>query len=234
MIDRAVILLLAGSAFFGSVVFIELSSDASDTIVNLPVSARHEPGERPRVQSQRIDDFLTTILSRPLFSPTRQPAAPDNPDQPAAHGLTDVRLSGIVIEPGRHLAIFAMPGAKPTARSEGETLNDWRVDRISLGEVVLSGPEGSTTMRPKIDASLARLAPAPLRPAPGRPQAAAPAAPPVAPATAAPSTQPAVSGLAGPVPPGVAPRKPVSTPAATRRGTPMSPLRPPGTLGNRP
>jgi hypothetical protein len=224
MIDRAVILLLAGSAFFGSVVFVELSSDASDAVANPPVSARPEPGAPPRVQGPRIDDLLATVLSRPLFSPTRQPAAHDNPDQSTGLGLTDVRLSGIVIEPGRRLAIFAIPGAKPAVRGEGETVNDWRVDRITLREVVLSGPTGSTTMEPKIDATLVQRVPAPPRPAPGQPQAAAPAAAAVSP----PGARPRAPGLSAPASLGTASQKPGSTPAATRPGAPMSPLRPPG------
>src|SRR5229473_1475370 len=154
MIDRTVILLLAGSAFFGSVLLVEMSPDASDASASPPISTRREPGSPPRAQGPRVDDLLTTVLSRPLFSPTRQPTAGQNPDQTAGLGLSDVRLTGIIIEPERRLAIFAMPGAKPTVRSEGETINDWRVDRITLREVVLSGPSGSTTMEPKIDASL--------------------------------------------------------------------------------
>jgi hypothetical protein len=228
MIDRAVILLLAGSAFFGSVVFVELSSDASDVVANPPASARPEPGAPPRVQGRRIDDLLATVLSRPLFSPTRQPAAHENPDQSTGLGLTDVRLSGIVIEPGHRLAIFAIPGAKPAVRGEGETVNDWRVDRITLREVVLSGPTGSTTMEPKIDTSLVQRAPAPPRPAPGQPQAAAAAAPPAAAPGTAPGARPRAPGLSAPASPGTAPQKPASTPAAARPGTPMSPLRPPG------
>jgi hypothetical protein len=231
MIDRAVILLLAGSAFFGSVVFVELSPDASDASAGPPVSTRPEPGAPPRAQGPRVDDLLTTVLSRPLFSPTRQPATRQNSDQTAGTGLTDVRLSGIVIERGRRLAIFAIPGAKPAVRGEGETVNDWRVDRITLREVVLSGPAGSTTMEPKIDASLVRPAPtAPPRPAPGQPQAAAPAAPPAA---APPAVRPRAPGVTAPAAPGAAPQKPATTPAAARPGTPMSPLRPPGSPGER-
>jgi hypothetical protein len=228
MIDRAVILLLAGSAFFGGVVFVELSSDATDASANLPVSIRPEPAAPPRAQGPRVDDLLTTVLSRPLFSPTRQPAARENPDQPTGLGLADVRLSGIVIEPGRHLAIFAMPGAKPTVRSEGEMVNDWRVDRITMREVVLSGPSGSTTLQPKIDASLVRPAPAPPRPAQGQPQAAAAGALPAKAPAAAPAARPKGPGLAVPAPSGAVPQKPTSIPAVTGPGTPMSPLRSPG------
>jgi hypothetical protein len=216
MIDRSVVLLFAGSALFGSVIFVELWSDDTGASAKRPVAMRPEPDAPSRVPGPRVDELLATVLSRPLFSPTRQPAARANSDQPSGPGLKDVRLTGIVIEPGRRLAIFAMPGAKPMVRREGETLNDWRIDSITLGEVVLSGPAGSATLQPTIDASLGRQVALPPRPAQRPPQGAAP----------------------GPQPTGVAPRpgsataagppKSRSVPSAQAPGTPMSPLRPPG------
>ncbi len=227
MIDRIVILLLAGSALFGSAIFVQLWSDDTGASTSVPVATRPERGAPPRAQGPRVDDLVTTVLSRPLFSPTRQPAARENPDQPTGLGLTDVRLTGIVIEPGRHLAIFAMPGAKAVVRVEGETVNNWRVDSITLGEVVLSGPAGSTALQPKIDASLVRRAPAPPRSAQGPPQGVAPGAPPAtAPAGATPLTRQKGPGIAAPAPPGTAPLKPASNPRVTPPGTPMTPRMP--------
>src|SRR5207237_272487 len=155
--------------------FAELWSDDTGAFVKLPVATRSEPDAPSRVQGPRADELLATVLGRPLFSPTRQPVARANSDQPSGPGLTEVRLTGIVIEPGRHLAIFAMPGSKAMIRGEGETVNDWRVDSISLGEVVLSGPAGSATLQPKIDASLGRPGGAPPRPAQTPPRGAIPA-----------------------------------------------------------
>jgi len=222
MINRVVMLLLAGSALFGSVIFVELRSDDTGASVKLPVATRPGPDAPSRVQGPRADELLARVLGRPLFSPTRQPVARTNSDQPSGPGLTEVRLTGIVIEPSRHLAIFAMPGAKAMIRGEGETVNDWRVDSISLGEVVLSGPAGSTTLQPKIDAGLGRPGIAPQRTAQTPPKGAVPA-----------PQSTAVMPRPGTVPPAAAPSKSRSVPAVQPRGTPMSPLRPSDSPGER-
>src|SRR6266851_3176216 len=175
MINRVLVLLIAGCVFFGSVMVIELRSDDAGASASEPVARRAEPATPSRAPGPRVDDLLVTILTRPLFSATRH-----------------------------HLAIFAVPDAKPMVRSEGEMINDWRLESIAPGEVVLSGPAGTTTLQPKIDASLARRVVAPPRPTPSPPQVAA-------------------SG-----PPIAGPPKPRSVPAVQSPGTPMSPLRPQG------
>jgi len=119
-----------------------------------------------------------------LFSATRRPAERAGPDRPADPELTNVRLTGIVIERDRHTAIFAVPGAKPMVRSEGETVNDWHLDSIAPREVTLTGPAGTTTLEPKPDPTLVRPAP----PAQAAPPPASASRPP------APAAQPAVAG----------------------------------------
>lgn len=228
MIDRGLALLLAGCALFGAVIVVELTSDDDAGSASAPIARRPETGTEPRAQGPRVDELLTTILDRPLFSPTRQPAARKSPDQPADFDLADVRLTGIVVEPGRHLAIFAVVGAKPIVRSEGETMNDWRVESITPGEVVLSGPAGRMTLQPKIDASLVRR-PGPPRPGQAQPAAAAP------PATGQVGVilpaQSRTPGIAAPTLPGLAPLKPASMPAIAPPGTPVPPVRVPGAAG---
>jgi hypothetical protein len=211
MIDRVLVLLLAGCAVFGSVILVELTSQDAGGSATVPAATRAEPAIPPRVQGPRVDDLLATILSRPLFSPTRQPAGRASPDQPAGLDLAAVRLTGIVVEPERHLAIFAVPGAKPMVRSEGEMMQDWRLDSITPREVVLSGPAGTRTLQPKTDTTLARPVVTPPRLAP---------APPPAP--------PAGPGIAPPHPPGAAPPRPAAAPAVRRPGNPMTPVHPPG------
>jgi len=231
MIDRVLVRLLAGCALFGGVIAVELAAPGAEVATTAPVAREPHPVAAPAgVQGPRNDELLTTILGRPLFSPTRQP--PARPDQPTDAGLADVRLTGIVIEPDRHLAIFAMPGAKPIVRAEGGTVNDWRIDNIALDAVVLSGPTGSTTLQPKIDASLTRRAPAP--PPPRLPAVAPPAgaAAPKPTASAAPAVMkppgPAKRpGIAMPTPPGMRPPKPALAPAAAAPEAPPQP-RPPG------
>src|SRR5579863_216916 len=109
MIGRVLVLLLVGCVLFGGVIIVELTSDNAGS-ASLHVATRPESGAPPRIEGPRSDELLTTILGRPLFSPTRQPAGRASPDQPAGLDLAEVRLTGIVIEPGRHLAIFVVPG----------------------------------------------------------------------------------------------------------------------------
>jgi hypothetical protein len=182
----------------------------------------------PRVQWPRAEEAAAAILARPLFSPTRQPPARDGGDKRTDPGLDDVRLTGIVIEPERHLAIFAMPGAKPIARSEGGTVNDWRVESITPDAVALTGPAGSATLRPKADASLVRRMPAPPPPRPA-PMPVPGAAPPVGPRPAAPAVAPSAAQARKPVvavTPPAAPVRPTSAPATSPSSMPMSPALP--------
>jgi hypothetical protein len=230
MIDRGLALLLAGCALFGAVIFVELTSEDADGSAGAPVARRPEPGTVPRAQGPHVDELLTTILDRPLFSPTRQPAARKGQGQPGDVALADARLTGIVVEPGRHLAIFAVVGAKPIVRSEGETMNDWRIESITPGEVVLIGAAGTMTLKPKIDPSLVRRSAAPPRP--GLPQPAASGSPAAGPVGLLPA-QAMTPGTAAPALPGAAPPKPASMPAVVPFGTPVPPGLVPGAAGGR-
>lgn len=209
---RVLVLLLAGCALFGGAIAVELMSAEAGASADLPTATRADPGTLPRGQKPHIDDLLATILNRPLFNPTRQPAGRAAADQAMGLDLAEVRLTGIVIEPERHLAIFAVPGAKPIVRSEGETMKDWRLDSITPQEVILTGPAGTRTLQPKSDTSLVR-----------------PATPRLAPAAPGPPSQPKGPSVASPRPPGAAPLKAASAPAARQSGAPMSPNRPLGT-----
>ena len=166
--DRLVVSFLVGSALFAALLFEELS-DAADPPAVLPAEARTGASlPAPAAQRPRAEELVRASLAHPLFSATRRP-----PDQPTAGrgsdpGLPNVRLTGIVIEPDRRLAIFAVPGGKPLTRAEGETINEWRLESIEPNQVSLSGPTGITTLAPKTDPNLARpqqiAQPAPNRP----------------------------------------------------------------------
>jgi len=190
MIDRlALISLLAGCVLFASILGSELipTTPAAETeaaagggsiraAVALPPAVGPEPRARP-------DTMIKEILARPLFSSTRRPPHGDGPA--ADTGLSDTRLTGIVIAPGHHFAIFAPPGDKLLVVREGDTISGWRVENITPRNVSLSGPEGTKTLAPKIDPNLAPPPPpagtappaAPLRqaaipqPRPGTPPA---------------------------------------------------------------
>jgi len=224
MIDRVAVLFLAGGALFGAVLLGELDSgDPGGQPVATPAPAPEQTRPAQRVQSPRVDDLVATTLSRPLFSATRRPTERAAPDRPVDPELTNVRLTGIVIEPDRHIAIFAVQGAKPLVRSEGETVNDWHLDAIAPREVTVTGPAGTTTLEPKADPNLVRTA-QPAQPAPAprlgtpppQPAAAGPARPPF-PVAAAPQQKPTLF----PTPPI---RSPKLQPNAAR---PTNPTRPP-------
>jgi len=224
MIDRVAVLFLAGGALFGAVLLGELDSgDPGGQPVATPAPAPEQTRPAQRMQSPRVDDLIATTLSRPLFSATRRPAERAAPDRPVDPELPNIRLTGIVIEPDRHIAIFAVQGAKPLVRSEGETVNDWHLDAIAPREVTVTGPAGTTTLEPKADPNLVRTAqpaqpaPAPrLGTPPAQPAAAGPARPPF-PVAAAPQQKPTLF----PTPPI---RSPKLQPNAAR---PTNPTRPP-------
>jgi hypothetical protein len=121
-----------------------LSNDSPSFEARLP-PAKTEPAA-PEIRK----------LADPLFSPI-QP----HPEVPSSAGdakspLRDVRLTGVVIGPDLRIAIFAVSGTNSLVLSEGETLKDWRLDRISPGKVLLSGPAGIIKLEPKLDANLVR------------------------------------------------------------------------------
>jgi hypothetical protein len=117
----------------------------------------------------------TGAQAREIAEPGATQRAPEAASTDHAGDLrpSNVRLSGIVIEPDRRIAIFAVTGAKSVALLEGEALNDWRVDSISAQQVSLSGPSGTMTLKPKSDATLVRPAAPSASPA-SQPQPGAP------------------------------------------------------------
>ena len=239
MIDRVLLLSLAGCVVFGTLLLFELNPSEVRNPAVVPPPGRAEARPAPSANPQ-IDELVGTVLGRPLFSATRRPPERANTNAAAVSELPDVRLSGIFIEAGRHLAIFAMPGGKPLVRVEGETVKDWRLDSIASRQVSLSGPSGGTLMlEPKVDPNLVR--PPPPRPAgaaPGQPVAIArPAAPapgqpaaidrPPAPAPGQPTAFPRLPAPA-PGQPVAFPRLPAQAPApgqpvAVPRPTPVRP-----------
>ena len=207
--------LLMGCVVFGSVILLELDSAGSDG----PAAERIPSGTDiklalPRPQEMKAADLITTALTAPLFSPTRHP--PETADAPDAAdtGLSNVRLTGIVIEPDRRVAIFAVTGGKPLVLAEGDALQDWRLDIISAQKVSVSGPNGTRILEPKPDTTLVRPPPptptqAPAQPPPGAAAAAVPgqpsalpqarAAPPIAPRQRIPPPINAPPGSANPM-----------------------------------
>lgn len=180
IVGRLNALLFTVCVALAGVVFFELKSSGGDVEPAPPIPPRAAAAlAPPRGQQASLENLVATILAQPLFSPTRRP--PDTgSSQSSDTGLGDVRLTGIVVEPDRRLAIFALSGqTKPLTLSEGEALNGWRLDNIVPEQVSLTGPGGTTTLEPKPDAKLVRQVRLPA--APAQPQAATPAGPAAAP-----------------------------------------------------
>ena len=205
MIDRFVIyLLLAGCVIFGTVVLLEVKPAATDTAAPSEVARRADTASATRRQpSRRLDDLLAEALARPLFSSTRRPPQNAANDSAVSSDLADTRLTGIVTEPGHHVAIFAVNGAKPLRLTEGEDVSGWHIESITPREVSLSGPGGTKTLEPKLDPNLVQQPP-PQPPAANPGARQPPAQPPAANTAARPPTQPA-PGINLPPRPGFSP-----------------------------
>jgi general secretion pathway protein N len=200
MIDRLVIyLLLAGCLIFGAIVFVELEPAANDAALTELPQRPDAAAAAPRASNARLDELLAIALARPLFSSTRRPPQGAANDGASGSDLADTRLTGIVTEPGHHVAIFAVNGAKPLTLTEGEDVNGWRIENITPREVSLSGPGGTKTLEPKVDPNLVSQ--------PGPTPAVNPAArllaqpPPAAALLARPGVPPAIPGPLPPRPP---------------------------------
>ena len=211
------LLLLAIAVGLAGVLFLELDpggTPSEATLARRPTTDQGQPavqGNQRHPDPQQTAKDVATIVARPLFSPTRRPRQTAKSEGATDPELSDVRLTGIVIEPDRRLAIFAVAGAKPRTLSLGEALNGWKLDSISPEEVSLSGPGGTRTLQPKIDTKLVRQA--------------RPAAAPSQPATGAPPGAPPTQTQAG-APPNRAPVAPQAAvpPVPTRAGVPGQPV----------
>ena len=226
--DRTLIALLAACMLFAGVITLELQpSNSEEPSVTAPAETPRPPPSPAELP--RIDGLIAAARERPLFSATRRPAEKASPGSAADPDLSDVRLAGIIVEPERHMAIFAVSGAKPVVRLEGENVKEWRLDSISPGEVSLSGPGGVRTLSPKADPHLVRQAlPILAAPAaPGTPAARAGAnagAPQAAPAGRPPFPA-ATTAQPVPVPP-AQPQAAAGSPPARVPNFPMRPGRP--------
>jgi hypothetical protein len=65
------------------------------------------------------------------------------------------RLTGILMSSNSRHAIFEPDGNKPIVVGVGENLGDWRVKEIAADSVTMTGPEGTTRLQPKFNATQA-------------------------------------------------------------------------------
>jgi hypothetical protein len=145
---------LLGAACAGVVV--RATEPAPDDAVERSVGsgvgrAAADPPAPPDSAANQVRRWEAAVLARPLFNPDRRPLG----QAPAASGGGDAglpRLTGIMITPNGRSAIFAPAGGgKPAVVAEGGSLGPYVVQTISLGEVVLTGPDGSHSLNPTLD-----------------------------------------------------------------------------------
>ncbi|MFZ2003917.1 MAG: hypothetical protein WAV02_02450 [Stellaceae bacterium] len=156
MIDRLTAVSLIGGLCFAAALPLELRSHVTKPTASPSPVAKAEDVPAGRTSAPAIKQLVTTSLARPLFSAARRP--PDNEqDGHMGTSLADLRLTGILIMPDQHFAIFAKSDGKQLVRSEGEMISDWHIDNIGARSIFLSGPSGTTSLEPKADPNLARL-----------------------------------------------------------------------------
>jgi general secretion pathway protein N len=212
MIQRLALLLsIAGCLLFAAIILIELKPVEGDDAAVREVSARSPvTAAANRRQTPKVDESVTTILARPLFSSTRRPPPTAAGGSAGDSDLANTRLTGIVTAPGRRFAIFAVSGDKPLRVAEGEAVSGWRIENISPREVSLSGPSGSKTLQPKVDPNLVVPEGQPGNAAGRRPNQAAPA-----------RGTPAPVGAGGPPRPAIPVNNPGSMPRPPRPRQPQ-------------
>lgn len=178
MIDRITLLCLAASAALAVALPLELRSDITNPVVSTPPATKSNETFATQGEGPAVKQMVARALARPLFTATRRPPEAEAGGHPDT-SLSDLRLTGIVIIPDRHFAIFTGSDGKPLVRSEGEMISDWRIDGIAPQSISLTGPTGTTTLEPKADPHLNRLQPAaqPLAPQPAASAANTPPAP---------------------------------------------------------
>src|SRR5262249_17506983 len=146
--------LLAGCVVSTGLILVAPGSTGSD---NLLFERRSSATEiKTGAQAREIAEQLGST-QRPL-----EAASSDNAGVPRP---PDLRLSGIVIQSDRRIAIFVVNGTQSVVLSEGEALNDWLIDSIAPQKVSLTGPAGTMILAPKPDANLVRPAPPAAAPA---------------------------------------------------------------------
>jgi hypothetical protein len=147
MSDRSVMYLgLVGCVLGGAILLLEPSATDEAAIIELLAQGDIVPATHRGLRA-RVAELLATARERPLFSATRRP-----PQQAEGNSeLADSRLTGIIVEPNRRLAIFAIPDSKPMELMEGEMLSGWQIENIGTREVSLSGPTGIKTLHLRVD-----------------------------------------------------------------------------------
>jgi hypothetical protein len=161
---RIALLLFGGfSLVLASLLTIEIlqpwspDPDAADATGVIPVNRLRLPSAAParaRTPVPHGDEWVATILARPLFTRDRRPAPPATAAAATQSGAALPRLTGIAISPDRRRAIFAgADGSKPIVVEEGGSIDGFTVQAISPESVKVQGPGGERSVRLAFDPS---------------------------------------------------------------------------------
>jgi hypothetical protein len=104
------------------------------------------PADTPAQQAGHVQEWVATILARPLFNLSRQP-----PPSAAARGSgpTELgRLTGVLIDNSEKRAMFAPDRGKPIVAEEGSRIGPYQLRAIEPGRVTIIGPDGTRVLQP--------------------------------------------------------------------------------------
>jgi hypothetical protein len=111
-----------------------------------------EEAADPAKADPDLDDMVTTILERPLFTAGRRPPAAPAVAAPVVEEKTAPeirgRLAGVMIGPDTREALFERDGEKPQAVRLGELIDGWTLAVIEADRVVLRSSFGEKTLEP--------------------------------------------------------------------------------------
>lgn len=147
---------LLSATGLAAIVALELANAPQDTVGPLPSQAAAiSPSSKSVAVADHSDEWVSTILGRPLFSPDRRPSS----TSAAVAGLPGLpRLSGIMVGPFGRSAIFAAEGTKPLVAQEGARIAGYTVKAIEATQVRLIGPNGNVVLHPTFAAAAASRA----------------------------------------------------------------------------
>ncbi|MDR3436836.1 hypothetical protein [Telmatospirillum sp.] len=92
---------------------------------------------------------LETIFARPLFQPGRRSSGHQTTTARGTETLP--RLTGIVVDGEKKIAVFQPAGEKPRVVKEGDAIGGWTIQAIGRRQVVLQKPGGTMTIEPAKD-----------------------------------------------------------------------------------
>ena len=156
------------SAVLAGVLGLELAQPAS--LATEPVGQAHPARGRHSAAATGVDDdalevLADTILARPLLTPSRR--GQDAPAEDLSDNDAEVpRLTGVLLGPNGHRAIFAPAKGHPLVLTEGDALGPYTITAIAPNTVTLTGSEGDRLIRPSyakgpLPGGAARKAPSP-------------------------------------------------------------------------